>query len=440
MNEDNQSLPALPDLPQNHGMPQADNATFSFSVPVGAPPSRWQRFWRKFGGDGFLISVGFHVALIIIALTVVVTKAVIEGKAPELIATGAGGGSSGDKVTMTEHRIKPKNARNMAKTPSRLVAKGASAISIPDMPNINNMFADSTSLLGVASKGIGGGGGGGSGGGIGPGVGGGRNLVSLFGTRGFNSGGLEGTFYDLKQTHDGKAADPGVGGYQAIMRNFFTKDKCDESTLQGKYFMSDVKLYLTQVLIPLRQGNAVEAPRAFSVEGKVQPKRWMAYYRGSVKAPFSGKFRFVGMADDWLVVRWGGKLALEGGYGGNFWETGDGVIKDAKKNPLPGTTDTYPYGGGRPAMRCGRWLEVKEGEYYPIEIAMGETPGREFCAALAFERQGQKGKLLLFRTIGGDLPKEAINGSKGMIPSNIDLKGGDLIWVTKRANTRRSRR
>lgn len=37
-------------------------------------------------------------------------------------------------------------------------------------------------------------------------------------------------------------------------------------------------------------------------------------YQGKVKAPFSGKFRFVGTGDDVLLVRWNRKLVLEGGY------------------------------------------------------------------------------------------------------------------------------
>jgi hypothetical protein len=337
---------------------------------------------------------------------------------------------------MSEHRIKPKNARNMVKSPMKLVSKSASSsVALPDMPMVNISALANGSLAGAASKGLGGGSGGGIGTGIGPGRGGGKNMVSLFGMRGFNAPGLVGSIYDIKKFKNGSnsPAAPhgaGIGPYKAVA-NQFINSGWQESVLRGKYWESPTKLSLQQVLIPLRRGNAGEAPAAFEVP-KMEASRWIVHYKGTVKAPFTGKMRFVGMADDWIVVRWQDKNVLVAGYGNSTIGRYGAASKTGGKPapPPPGVGQTWPY-LDRPPMQSGAWLNVVKGSEYRIEIAMGETPGGEFCAVLAFQKGDAKSLLHLFRMTGGDLPKAATDGSKGQIPKNVDLTGGEFIWEPK---------
>ncbi|MDR1817490.1 MAG: hypothetical protein LBR07_04810, partial [Puniceicoccales bacterium] len=283
--------------------------------------------------------------------------------------------------------------------------------------------------LGAASKGLGGGAGGGEGGGIGVGRGGGRNMVSLFGTRGFDVPGLAGKFYDIKQSRSGTYNDPGIPGYITVCNRFISSG-WRESVLE-KYYASPSELSLQQFLIPVRPGNAGEAPAAFQAKN-VKASRWIVHYKGSVTAPFTGKFRFVGMADDWLTVRWNGKLGLVSGY--NLIGSYGG------KTPPRGVGERYPYGFGRPAFFTGPWIEVRQGSSYDMEIAIGETPGGEFCGVLAWQKENAKSPLLLFRMDAGPLPKEAIDGSKGGIPTNVQLDGGKLIWKPKMGSRFRGKR
>ncbi|MDR2512720.1 MAG: hypothetical protein LBD01_02845 [Puniceicoccales bacterium] len=391
----NDDLPALPSLPPSTEFVRQD-VFLAQPLLVGAPPSRWQRFWRKFGGDGFLISVAFHVALIIIALTVAVSTVVTVSKNPESIVTGGGGGNGGEKISMTEHRIKPKNARNMAKTPSRLVAKGASAISIPDMPNMNNMFADSTSLLGVASKGIGGGGGGGEGGGIGPGVGGGRNLVSLFGTRGFKRpNALEGTLYDLKRDASGKELYPFGDRSKRIaeMRNAylgFIKGGMDKSYFDSKYTSTPNKLYATHMLIP--PVDASMATQAFGCEKEIQAPGWLGYYEGWITPPESGSYRFAGMGDDGLLIVFNGQPVLWAPWTQGGMQTWVKAEKDWEPKRA------YEPKGGLPNLNTdgryyGSWIEMSKGQRYKIQIVIAEGYGGLFSAsALLQDKRKHPGK------------------------------------------------
>jgi hypothetical protein len=345
----------------------------------------------------------------------VVSRFVI-AKEPTTFATGAGGGDGGDKVSMLKNKIKPKHASNIAKNMPKLAAKGTrSAVAIPEMPSMNMSALDNSgSLAGGGSKGLGGGGGGGDGPGMGPGFGG-KGMVSLFGVSGFGTSGLVGVFYDFKQDPKGNFKDPGRAPYVALVRGFM-KSGWSETYLRQRFFSAPDKLTLTHVFIP--QIPAEEAPKAYNVADKVKPSRWMAHYRGSVTAPISGRFRFVGAADDWIVVRWGGRVVLDSGY--------DIVAQPEKHNGPPcGVADVFPSSLPIP-LRCGPWLTVAKGRDYPIEVAIGETPGGVFYAYLCYETEKEPGKLKLFRMGAGELPAQIKDGDRRLPP--VDMNGGGLVW------------
>jgi hypothetical protein len=136
-------------------------------------------FWSRFGGEGFIVSVGVHVALILIAafLIISVTKESSK-KDPNAFATGAGGGSAGDKAKNYETKIKPKNVKALAKNAARITSKSTTAtISLPELPTSSSASMISGMMSGGSSKGFGGGSGGGIGSGMGIGVGNGKNFI-----------------------------------------------------------------------------------------------------------------------------------------------------------------------------------------------------------------------------------------------------------------------
>jgi hypothetical protein len=136
-------------------------------------------FWSRFGGEGFFVSVGVHVVLVLIAafLIISVTKESSK-KDPNAFTTGAGGGSAGDKAKNYETKIKPKNVKALAKNAARITSKSTTAtISLPDLPTSSSASMISGMMSGGSSKGFGGGSGGGIGSGMGIGVGNGKNFV-----------------------------------------------------------------------------------------------------------------------------------------------------------------------------------------------------------------------------------------------------------------------
>jgi hypothetical protein len=395
--------------------------------------------WQRLGGEGLALSVLVHIVLVLIAIVWVVST-VTDGagkKDPNSFATGAGGGAGGPKAKEFKTKLQPKNIKSLAKTNTRITSKNANAsLAVASLPSMSNPLLSAGAIGGGASKGFGGGSGGGIGAGKGTGVGGGRNFVSLFGMKGgpnANAGGLIGTLYDLKQTADRKPtsaapANTGIPPYRASVREFL-ESGWSAGRLQ-KFFKSPDKLVSGQLFITGR--SADDAPKAFEVEKLMKPSRWVVHYRCYVEMPSSLPFRFVGSGDDFLIVRWNRKIALDDGYetylagGGNYKDFGVKVSQEYKIDRRPGSLSR---------LKAGPWIQVTKGTKVPVEVLIGETPGGVFDCYLAIEvaksstkKDGEyegEGKLKLFRCNADPLPAGIERDKRGL---NIDMEAKGWIF------------
>jgi hypothetical protein len=403
--------------------------------------------WQRLGGEGLALSVLVHIVLVLIAIVWVVST-VTDGagkKDPNAFATGAGGGAGGPKAKEFKTKLQPKNIKSLAKTNTRITSKNANAsLAVASLPSLSNPLLSAGAIGGGASKGFGGGSGGGIGAGKGVGAGGGRNFVSLFGMKGgpnANAGGLIGTLYDLKQTADRKPtsaapANTGIAPYRTSVREFL-ESGWSAGRLQ-RFFKSPDKLVSGQLFITGR--SADDAPKAFEVEKLMKPSRWVVHYRCYVEMPSSMPFRFVGSGDDFLIVRWNRKIALDDGYetylagGGNYKDFGVKVTQEYKVDRRP---------GGLHRLKAGPWIQVTKGTKVPVEVLIGETPGGVFDCYLAIEVaksstkvNGQyegEGTLKLFRCNADPLPAGVARDKRGL---NIDMEAkGWIFKVTPDSNT-----
>ena len=209
---------------------------------------------------------------------------------------------------------------------------------------------------------------------------------------------LEGTLYDLKQSKAGAPTKVAPGGkvdknelYSTV--GAFMKS-WSKSTL-ARFYTSPAKLYASNFFLPM--ANASLAPDAFQCAQKVKPAAWVVVYRGKVKSPVSGTIRFVGTGDDFIGVRFGGKMVLEAGYrlpscykkndlshvhisGGDHAkykariQSGeDKVHKQYEFINYPGINTWNNEIGG---LTAGSTIQVEEGTSYPIEIAITEEGGK----------------------------------------------------------------
>ena len=241
---------------------------------------------------------------------------------------------------------------------------------------------------------------------------------------------LEGTFYDLKQTQSGapnkNANAQNVVNKDAVISiiNDFIMKGWNASML-NKFYQSPTKLYATNFCIPVSQASY--APVAYQCQEKVKPAGWLAVYRGKVKAPKTGKFRFVGTGDECIIVRFNRDIVLEGGYilpglgktnaechvagknvnSGDFkrWEAivkngTDKLHKGYEFFPHPDTKIWNDELGG---MMAGKEFKVEEGKTYPIEVLVTEIPGGKFGMMLMIQditngKSKDHKTLQLFRT------------------------------------------
>ena len=216
---------------------------------------------------------------------------------------------------------------------------------------------------------------------------------------------LEGSFYDLKQTKSGSPTkigkiDPSKQGrlfeeeLYATVSAFY---KSWSANALNRFYKAPTKLYASTFYVP--RARSVLAPRAFQCADKVKPNAWVAVYRGKVKSPVTGKIRFIGTADNFIGVRFGGRVVLEAGYRlPGRWKKddinavrvsgGDGVayrkrVKDGEDRDHKGYefikypgfnmwNDEKQHQGG---LAAGIPIPVKEGTVYPIEVSVMDDAG-----------------------------------------------------------------
>ncbi|MFD0894502.1 hypothetical protein KBB96_06220 [Luteolibacter ambystomatis] len=405
------------------------------SPDLPATPTRENKpsFWKKLGGGSLSISLIVHAILLSIGLVWIFQVIPDKVPDPDFMPKGGGGGSPGVK------EISNKKQRATMSTPNtpRMAAKGASSsFTLPEPDAASAMSSVGSLSSGGLSGGLGGSGSGGGrgdgqgkgfGSGMGPGLGGGAGKMSPFGMIDPNANAFTGVLYDTKQTTKRESNQLTEPEFLKVI-NDFVKRGWNEREF-AKFYQAPQKLYQTRIYIP--NMSAGEAPKAFRCENEVQPSRWIVLYRGVVTPPKSGRYRFVGAADDLITVRFDGKSVLDAGYysanlGRPVWGETAKVLAGKVENKelekelrrafkLPVAFYEYPTATGYTSMMGGCMLgtefEARQGSSYPLEILISEIPGGVFGASLFIEEIGATyGKaptgapiLPLFR-LDGDLP------------------------------------
>ena len=192
---------------------------------------------------------------------------------------------------------------------------------------------------------------------------------------------LEGVFYDLKQTPNGEPTGFTPEQFGELIKDIARGWKI--SKLQS-YFRAPANLYATRILMPNME--AAKAPEEFGVADKVQPSMWIVHYKGRVSAPETGSYRFVGIGDDLLLVRFNGRIVLDGSfYNARVEESRERRLYQSYQDPV--LHEVYEAAGGH---AVGKTFSVQKGKAYDIEILVGENPGGFFCALLQIEKLSEK--------------------------------------------------
>lgn len=360
--------------------PHADHETHT--APAEQHPIKknlWQR-WMAWSGSFLVLSILAH-AILLGGATVLVVQ-VVQGRKEKMKFTAPPPSAAGG----SEHKVKPskKTAASAPAISKRIASTAANAsIALPamDMNSSSGPDVMASVMSGLGSAGLGSGGGGSAGMASMPLTG-----LTAFGFKG-GTAGLKGHFYDLKQTADHKPTEikvdgladstgkytPGVQAHLNVMDDFF-KGNWDEKILQ-KFYQAKDTMVTYQIFIPMM--TASKAPEAFDVEKEVKPSHWIVHYKGTVTAPKDASYRFLGIADDTLAVRFDGRNVLLA----NLQRMDSSSLFTDKTMPTKNEVGLYP----------GKWFQVERGKPYPIEILISEVPGGAFQACLFIEeRQPEK--------------------------------------------------
>lgn len=198
-----------------------------------------------------------------------------------------------------------------------------------------------------------------------------------FGSKENTGAGLIGILYDFKQNQKRQATGVRPENFSPIVEEFLSKG-WDESIL-NRYYRATSPLYTTQIFIP--EMGAEHAPRAFGVEKLIRPSNWVIVYKGQVRAPSDGRYRFVAYADDVIAVAVDGRLVLLAGRPDCI---GNGQLEIW---PQPEQGQRVPASNGQ--LVYGNWLDLKKDQTIDLDVLIGERPGGKFSAFLLYEKEGQ---------------------------------------------------
>ena len=305
-----------------------------------------------------------------------------------------------------EYKIKLQKSqkKSSAPMPTPIIADVTSDLSLESI-DLNLKKPNSTfKLKGSVGETEGNGNGNGQGDGFGRGGGSELNIqLTDFGYKGFVSGTLEGYLYDTKYNSSKKALVSkellgmpsakdfaenseivvGMKDYMFSIVKKFTSGSWNPEYLSKRFYRAENKLHASYWVIPLRDARA--APESFGANDAIAPRGIIAHYSGSFVPEESGYFRFVGRADDILVVKLGNRIALDASY-----ENGYSKIDVEKYDQESG------YFGMDPSF-CGRWIKWEAGVPMDMDVLVGECPGGDFAAYLLYQKRGED-RLRIFST------------------------------------------
>jgi len=207
----------------------------------------------------------------------------------------------------------------------------------------------------------------------------GMRFDTLFGGDASTGNELVGTFYDLKQTAEGKPIPMTDERFSYVIRTFLKTWK--EKELED-FYQAPQKRNAISWVMPVMDADA--APDAFGVGDLVKPKQWLIHYKGEITAPETGDYRFCGEGDDLLVVRVKRKIVLDACF--PRFRSSDLLGVTSWKSEAP-ETDQFPL--GKQTATYGDWIRLREGQPVSIEILLAEIPGGKFSCHLLFEQKGK---------------------------------------------------
>ena len=272
---------------QNHPYPPPVD-----EPPEADPEQKVKKSWqsRLVGSPVLLLCILLHVLIALIATLWIVQRRIEQKKlgfTEVTMSSSASAASARQQTKVTER----KNAIAVPDITPMIAVTDQSAISLPEVSQPADSAPSAMSKMeGTAINGAGLGGGGNGNAPMGMDVGTDALtqavVESVFGSSNPDAIGLEGRFYDLKQTAGHSPAKMDIKVYADVVTDFVNHDWPDGAF--DHYFKSHRSLYAPQIFMPYM--NASDGPKAFHMEKEVKPTMWIVLYKGKIQASRTGTF------------------------------------------------------------------------------------------------------------------------------------------------------
>jgi len=120
-----------------------------------------------------------------------------------------------------------------------------------------------------------------------------------------------GYFYDFNQTKDKAPTGVDFKKYISILSDYISKN-WDDSVLEP-YYRSKAPISMPSFFASSTKPST-DAPKNLGLENEVLPNAWIAHYHAKVIPPSAGDYRFLGFADNVLIVKINGEPVFDGGW------------------------------------------------------------------------------------------------------------------------------
>ena len=202
-----------------------------------------------------------------------------------------------------------------------------------------------------------------------------------FGANQAAEGLLKGNFIDTKQTDD---REPSDADYLEVLKEFVDSNNWEIDDFDD-FYIADQEMFAAYWMTPTIEAD--KAPEAFNVQDEVEPKRWLAFYRGTANIK-PGTYRIAGVIDDFVYIKVDGDIVFNGAghwHRNKIGEMGNMFMEE--------TEEAWERYGGELAlyntkMYFGEWFRVSRRQNTAeVEIILGEFPGGSFKMALYLQRK-----------------------------------------------------
>jgi len=213
-----------------------------------------------------------------------------------------------------------------------------------------------------------------------------RGMTNFFGTKGEESG-LVGTFYDPSRNSKGDSFSGDVWG---LVRRYAQSGSKAQKTFDGLW-KSKATLSSSFIAIPPTFTQAAFEAFGGKPQGNISPP-FFVHYSAKIAAPEPGSYRFVGFADNFLIVSINGKIVLMGDNHSSTDTKSYSTTKTTKEmigweSSEPLLYVVPPFAGYNVRCTFGDYIKWDENEFKRIDILIGDGGGT-FQSALFIQKEG----------------------------------------------------